>query len=850
MRKILSLFTMCLMAVAALHAETYVMADQSGLPDGTSESCTMTLGTITMTLDKAGASNNPTYNATGKDVRVYAKGTVTITTTGSPLTQIVFNLSAQGKKRLAPITASAGSVATQAAGDETVTWTGSANSVTFTVGEKANYGSDGDTKAGQLCFLSLDITGGSGGEVTVSAPTFTPAAGTYYAPIDVTIKSGTSGASIYYTLDGSEPTTSSTAYSDPIHITATTTVKAIAAADGKVSAVSTAEYVMGTAQSVANIAAYQGVADGTMVSFTNPVTVQGHNGKSLYVKDDSGYALFYGTITPKYKTGDVIPAGFVGNKTTYAGEPELEINDNGNFQASTSTATVNPETIQVSDINDASMFAHYVYIAGAQLNPKTYVIKDNSGEASYYTGMGASTADSTKTYNVWGMIGSRVVDGTTIYRLLPMKIEDVNGGGGGDGPQNIAEMVALPKGTSFTFGGEVVVTYRDANDKRYLYIKDSTGSALIFGSDFEFNQGDVLASGWQGTMDNYNGLIEVKSATGLTATGQTQAVTPVEKTVADITIANQNIYCVIKGVKITGVNGRNFSIGGAAGYNTFNNTVVLPTDETVDFDVEGFISVNKNNPQFIPTRFVGDIEVPEVATINELYALNSGVTAKITGDLIALYQNGSNLYVKDTEDTYTLVYGYLENQFENGNIIRDAEGYWTTYQDAPQIIPVGSTFVKAEDGTKVDPEEIALEEISQENVHMYVWIKDATLVNDSTDYYTIDDGTLSMTLFNKFNKSVTMPEVLEGKTFEVKAFVSLYKGNLQLYPVEVIDPNALLKGDVNRDGKVNVSDVTALINMILGVINKDEESADVNKDGKINVSDVTALVNIILGVIS
>ena len=57
-----------------------------------------------------------------------------------------------------------------------------------------------------------------------------------------------------------------------------------------------------------------------------------------------------------------------------------------------------------------------------------------------------------------------------------------------------------------------------------------------------------------------------------------------------------------------------------------------------------------------------------------------------------------------------------------------------------------------------------------------------------------------------------------------------------------------LRGDVNGDGKVNVTDVTALVNMILGVIPKDENSADVNGDGKMNVSDVTALVSIILGV--
>ena len=47
---------------------------------------------------------------------------------------------------------------------------------------------------------------------------------------------------------------------------------------------------------------------------------------------------------------------------------------------------------------------------------------------------------------------------------------------------------------------------------------------------------------------------------------------------------------------------------------------------------------------------------------------------------------------------------------------------------------------------------------------------------------------------------------------------------------------------------MNVSDVTVLINMILGVIAKDEQAADVNGDGKVNVSDVTALINIILGI--
>ncbi len=58
----------------------------------------------------------------------------------------------------------------------------------------------------------------------------------------------------------------------------------------------------------------------------------------------------------------------------------------------------------------------------------------------------------------------------------------------------------------------------------------------------------------------------------------------------------------------------------------------------------------------------------------------------------------------------------------------------------------------------------------------------------------------------------------------------------------------MVPGDVNGDENVNVSDVTTLVNMILGVVAKDEQVADINGDGKVNVSDVTALINIILGV--
>lgn len=133
----------------------------SGLSDWTvsqdKNTISLSFGAYTITATKNSGSTAPTVNSNMKDCRVYAKGTVTIATTGDAMTQIVFNLSSQGQKRLAPITSDNGNVATQQAGDKTVTWTGSSKSVTFTVGDKADFGSDGSSEAGQFDFSSIVI---------------------------------------------------------------------------------------------------------------------------------------------------------------------------------------------------------------------------------------------------------------------------------------------------------------------------------------------------------------------------------------------------------------------------------------------------------------------------------------------------------------------------------------------------------------------------------------------------------------------------------------------------------------------------------------------------------------------
>ncbi|MGC2636393.1 MAG: chitobiase/beta-hexosaminidase C-terminal domain-containing protein [Acidobacteriaceae bacterium] len=86
-----------------------------------------------------------------------------------------------------------------------------------------------------------------------ATPHFSPAAGTYAAAQTVTITDGTTGATIYYTTNGTAPTTSSTRYTGPITVSSDETIEAIATATGYTqSAVATAKYSIEAAEPAAS----------------------------------------------------------------------------------------------------------------------------------------------------------------------------------------------------------------------------------------------------------------------------------------------------------------------------------------------------------------------------------------------------------------------------------------------------------------------------------------------------------------------------------------------------------------------------------------------------------------------
>lgn len=131
---------------------------------------TFTSGDFTFTAKKNNGQTAPTQNTNTKDLRHYAKNTITIS--GAKMTKMVFTISKAGKKQWAIVTASEGTM-TVDVNSGTATWenTNGSSSVTLTVGDKNEYGTAEKTKAGQFNVDKVDITSdGQGGGETPTPP--------------------------------------------------------------------------------------------------------------------------------------------------------------------------------------------------------------------------------------------------------------------------------------------------------------------------------------------------------------------------------------------------------------------------------------------------------------------------------------------------------------------------------------------------------------------------------------------------------------------------------------------------------------------------------------------------------
>lgn len=253
------------------------------------------------------------------------------------------------------------------------------------------------TSNGRVYVHSISLEYSCGASVEV--PVISPASGNYAEDQEVSISCGTTGATIYYTINEGETQT----YSEPFNVDVdeehtSTTIVAWAVKDDVTSESATVTYIYKNLY-VNSIEEFLALAEGDSAYFKNPVVVlfdysqNSSNGQEyIWVKDRTGYTQFfiapqfdadsvadpqyngnYNRFWPKYENGDVIPAGFKVKKAHYSTGDYYQgqcYATHSSFQAATDKALADPEQVTLSELlaNPAAYNNRYLFINKMQVD--------------------------------------------------------------------------------------------------------------------------------------------------------------------------------------------------------------------------------------------------------------------------------------------------------------------------------------------------------------------------------------------------------------------------------------------------------------------------------------------------
>lgn len=209
--------------------------------------------------------------------------------------------------------------------------------------------------------------------------------------------------------------------------------------------------------------------------------------------------------------------------------------------------------------------------------------------------------------------------------------------------------------------------------------------------------------------------------------------------------------------------------------------------------VRGILADNQTNPRFelMKTPSALDCEYPEIA-----------------------YQH----------------YQFGDSCWANGNQVSYASGKFVTIDGKEYFAGINA------DGTANQP--IALD---RRYIGDYAFSEGMTyemrVVWKQHEPWTSDSNSSPIT--KKMSKKSTRPMPHKMKTDDPNYF-----NNYSVCPLEVKPQSTV--GDIDGNGEVNVSDVTALINHILNAATYESSLCDIDGNGEVNATDVTALINILL----
>ena len=250
------------------------------------------------------------------------------------------------------------------------------------------------------------------------------------------------------------------------------------------------------------------------------------------------------------------------------------------------------------------------------------------------------------------------------------------------------------------------------------------------------------------------------------------------------------------------------------------------------------------------------------ANIAEFNALNKGDNAILTlTNAKAVYvwtsdKGTKKAYIRDASGCTVFFNTGLEintNDDINGTVILKKDVY-NKLDEAIKIEgKTNADNLTIQAGEEAKPAVIPLDAVPNHVADLIQVVGSIVVKTDESDpsktYTYLKSGETEYQLYDSFHLD-NMGVLEADKTYTIIGIAEPYKTTFEIYPITITEGGVeIINGDIDGNGEVNTSDVTALYNVIFGTdTTTDKSICDVDgTGGDPNTSDVTALYNIIFG---
>ena len=654
----------------------------------------------------------------------------------------------------------------------------------------------------------------------VSAPVVFHDSGEYEAGLSVPMYAQ-AGAKIYYTTNGSEPTTASTEYNGALTIEKATTLKAIAVLDGVASAVVTREYtIKAAAAEIEAINGYYSIKNGTgkyinvagrkTVTFTDAIDDKA--GTVLKVKINTN-----GQVEELRSQGVDLP-GYADRAMNYVPKFVKLIVDKLHAEGSGEILGEHGLDAIMQKFNDS--FDYHLYVEKADADYRIYGKTPSMKPVVDFYAENKDNVDY-KLPQLEAFINSAIqkvlqkTGGRGASILTEFKLHDIWQKMG----ETLTEPVEDDAASIAKFYEEVLAS--EANVWNFAY-----QTAMIYWNNVKSHPRYEELKGKLGEYANY-----------------------IEKV--------ENIQPDFKYYIVGNTSGNDVDFISEGNIDIQNNaartiwTMNERNDYKVTFTKENSLNIGR---ELYTTLYVDfaytlpeTVKAYKVTAIDEKTGLAtkeeiSGVIPAQTPVLLQMIVDPKT--VTDADLTQTLTLSTEAGTAVTDNLLQGPDWLINKYQIKAK--QVEELFGYVHDALKMVGVEALYDSYVKE--YEYLMIRNAGTVNNKyffglsgDDIADADVNVCQLAKQGDTRKRLAFYHNLE-KVDANKAFI----------PSEKVEPVYLsLIGDVNRDGKVNITDVTCQIDIVLDKDkpedNYDYDAADLDFNDDVTISDVTDLIDVVLG---